>query len=172
MPARSKKAHSRTLDDVLSRLGAKLEAWQVRALFLGAQTSTNMRLGPQHLLSRIFGEQHVLGDDIADANANLQALMALWNDLVADHQADLVVSEQIPLVVMPRPAGGQNARQQRARTSRVAILPPDDPPSRQCCNRRQKPDFRGERPIAVNGNARRHRRDDQQQRVIRRCGRR
>jgi hypothetical protein len=88
MPARSKKP--RTLDDVLSRLGAKLDAWQVRALFLGAQTSTSVRLGPHHLLDRIFGDDRVLGDDLADANANLQVLMALWNQLVTDHQADRV----------------------------------------------------------------------------------
>jgi hypothetical protein len=94
MPARSKKP--RTLDEVLSRLGAKLEAWQVRALFLGAQTSTNMRLGPQHLLSRIFGDKHVLGDDLADANANLHVLMGLWNQLVADHQADRVTLSTLP----------------------------------------------------------------------------
>jgi hypothetical protein len=94
MPARSKKP--RTLDEVLSRLGAKLEAWQVRALFLGAQTSTNMRLGPQHLLSRIFGDDLVLGDDLDDMNANLQVLMGVWNQLVADQQADHVTLSTLP----------------------------------------------------------------------------
>jgi hypothetical protein len=88
MPAGTNK--SRSLEDVLSRLGAKLEPWQVRALYLGAQASTNVRLGPQHLMQHIFGDAPCLGDDVADANANLQVLMGLWNQLVSDHQAGRV----------------------------------------------------------------------------------
>ncbi len=78
---------TRALDEVLSRCHAKLTAWQVRALFLGAQTSTNLRLGPQHLMDRIFGPEPILGDDLNDANANIQALMRAWNDLVAEREA-------------------------------------------------------------------------------------
>jgi len=78
---------TRKVDDVLSHLGAKLATWQVRALYLGAQTSTNLRLGPQHLLEHIFGDEPVLGDGIDDANANIQALVKLWNDLVTEHRS-------------------------------------------------------------------------------------
>jgi hypothetical protein len=81
---------TRPLDEALRRMGAKLESWQVRALFLGAHASTNLRLGPQHLLDRICGDAPIMGDDLADANANLQSLMALWNELVEDHDADRV----------------------------------------------------------------------------------
>lgn len=81
---------TRPLDEALRKMGAKLEAWQVRALFLGAHASTNLRLGPQHLLGRICGDEPIMGDDLADANANLQSLMALWNELVEDHRADRI----------------------------------------------------------------------------------
>jgi hypothetical protein len=50
-----------SLDETLTRLNAKLEAWQVRALFLGAQTSTNVRLSPLQLLGRILGPNPSLG---------------------------------------------------------------------------------------------------------------
>jgi hypothetical protein len=78
---------TRTLEGVLSRCRAKLTAWQVRALFLGAQTSTNLRLGPQHLMDRIFGPEPILGKDLNDANANIQALMKAWNELVTAREA-------------------------------------------------------------------------------------
>jgi uncharacterized protein YchJ len=75
-------ASARSLESVLTRLGAKLSPWQVRALFLGAQASTSIRLGPQHLIDTIFGTGPTLGEDLQDANANLQVLMGTWNDLV------------------------------------------------------------------------------------------
>jgi hypothetical protein len=37
------------LEKVLTKLGAKLSAREVHALYLGAMTSTSFRLGPQHL---------------------------------------------------------------------------------------------------------------------------
>jgi hypothetical protein len=77
---------TRPVDEVLSSINAKLEVWQVRALFLGANASTNVRLGPQHLLEHICGPEPVFGNDVDDANANLHSLMALWNQLVADHR--------------------------------------------------------------------------------------
>lgn len=78
---------TRTLESVLSRCRSKLTAWQVRALYLGAQTSTNVRLGFPNLMDRIFGPEPILGDDLDDANANLQALVKTWNDLVAEREA-------------------------------------------------------------------------------------
>jgi len=60
-------APPRNLDEVLTQLGSKLEEWEARALFLGAQASTNVRLGPQHLLGHLFEGAPVLGDTIDDA---------------------------------------------------------------------------------------------------------
>lgn len=103
----------RALDEVLSRLGAKLEAWQVRALFLGAQASTNVRLGPQHLLPHLFGDEPMLGEGLAEASANLQALVAFWNQLVADHQAGRVTLSDMPVGDPPQRAELQEATRRR-----------------------------------------------------------
>lgn len=92
---------TRKVEDVLSRLGAKLAAWQVRALYLGAQTSTNLRLGPHHLLEHILGPDPVLGDGIDDGNANIQALMKLWNDLVTEHRTGPVRLSKMRLTDPP-----------------------------------------------------------------------
>ncbi len=67
------------LETVLRRQGAAMEAWQVAALVLGALASTNLRLGPQHLLSLILGEKHAFAN-LDEAPALLGALMTLWND--------------------------------------------------------------------------------------------
>jgi hypothetical protein len=67
----------RSVQEVLDRLRARLSEPEVRALFMGAQASTNQRVGPQHLLDRIFGPDLELGADIKDANENLQTLMWL-----------------------------------------------------------------------------------------------
>jgi len=66
-------------------MGAKLEEWQVRPLILGAQASTNLEVGPEHLLHRICGDAPVLGKDIADVDANMESLLTVWNELVFDH---------------------------------------------------------------------------------------
>jgi hypothetical protein len=79
-------------------MGAKLEDWQVRPLILGAQASTSLEVGPQHLLRRICGDDPVLGKDLADADANMQSLMEMWNQLVFDHDRD-----RIRLSKFPRP---------------------------------------------------------------------
>ena len=70
------------LESVLQRLDAKLAAWQVQALYLGAQASTNLGLGPHHLLDRLFGDEPVLGDRVEDANEDIGVLMGLWNHLL------------------------------------------------------------------------------------------
>ena len=57
---------------LLTKLGAKMEAWEVHALYLGALTSTNFRLGPQRLLDRVLGDAPVLGESLNDANAAVQ----------------------------------------------------------------------------------------------------
>ncbi len=75
---------------MLTRLHAKLEAREVHALYLGALTSTNFRLGPQRLLDRIFGDEPVLGESIDDANATLQIIMGYWNTLVAERDWGVV----------------------------------------------------------------------------------
>lgn len=81
---------TKDLETVLRTLDAKLAAWQVRALFLGAHTSTNVRFGIQHLLGHIFGDPPVLGAGLEDANANLRVLTDTWNGLIADHQSGQV----------------------------------------------------------------------------------
>lgn len=81
---------TRSIEDVLTRLHARLSLWEVRALFLGAQASTNLRVGPQHLLEDIFGPDRGMGESLEDANANLQSIMWLWNTLVQDHEAGQV----------------------------------------------------------------------------------
>ncbi|MGD0679702.1 MAG: SEC-C metal-binding domain-containing protein [Polyangiaceae bacterium] len=78
------------LEAVLTRLHAKLDARKVHALYLGALTSTNVRLGPQRLLDRIFGDEPMLGDSIEDANAALQIVFGYWNTLVAERDRGVV----------------------------------------------------------------------------------
>jgi hypothetical protein len=71
-------------DATLTQLHAKLQAREAHALYLGALASTNVRLGPQRLLDRIFGEQPVFGDSLEAANAALQIVFGYWNTLVAE----------------------------------------------------------------------------------------
>lgn len=68
------------LETLLADQRAAMTAWQVRALILGALTSTNLRLGPQHLLPHILGKGHNF-ESMDHAQRFLGALMALWNDL-------------------------------------------------------------------------------------------
>jgi hypothetical protein len=93
----------RPFREALRRMGAKLEEWQVRALILGAQASTNLQVGPQHLIDRICGESPQLGTDLADANANLASLMELWNALVLSHDRDRVQLSAAPRTKRPTP---------------------------------------------------------------------
>ena len=95
---RAARTRTRSFRVALRRMGAKLEDWQVRPLILGAQASTSLEVGPQHLLRRICGDDPVLGKDLADADANMQSLMEMWNQLVFDHNRD-----RIRLSKFPRP---------------------------------------------------------------------
>jgi hypothetical protein len=97
---------TRTLESVLSRCRSKLTAWQVRALYLGAQTSTNVRLG--------FGPEPILGDDLDDANANLQALVKTWNDLVTEGETGPVRLSKMRLSDPPDVAELDALAQRRA----------------------------------------------------------
>jgi hypothetical protein len=74
----------------LKRMGSKLAAWEVHALFIGAIASLNPRLGPQHLFGRLFGDSGPAGDSMDDINAGLQAIMGEWNDIVREHEAGWV----------------------------------------------------------------------------------
>ncbi|MGC3997677.1 MAG: SEC-C metal-binding domain-containing protein [Anaeromyxobacter sp.] len=80
------KPPKRSVQDVLSRLNARLAEPELRALFMGAQASTNLRMGPQHLFDEIVGPGRDFGESLEDANENLQTLMWLWNTLVQDHE--------------------------------------------------------------------------------------
>lgn len=75
---------SSELQGQLEKLGARLRAHEVHALYLGALTSTTLGLGPQKLLGAIFGDEPMLGDSIEDANAALGILFGYWNTLVSE----------------------------------------------------------------------------------------
>jgi hypothetical protein len=78
------------LGDLLARLGAKLNASEVHALYLGALTSTRLGLGPQKLLGVILGEELTLGGSIKDANETVGILFGYWNTLVSHREAGRV----------------------------------------------------------------------------------
>lgn len=71
------------LDALLTRLGAQRTTEEVHALFLGALTSTSLRLGPQHLLGHIFGDLDRLP---AAAMASLGAVLGYWNHLLVERK--------------------------------------------------------------------------------------
>jgi hypothetical protein len=72
----------RSLDEVLELLNSEMEAWEVRAFFLGAQASTNVPFGPQHLLVHLFESELMVGENTDEAKANLGVITATWNALV------------------------------------------------------------------------------------------
>ena len=74
------------LEKVLTKLGAKLSAREVHALYLGAITSTSFRLGPQHLLGHIFGDEPTMGESAEDANKNLQTVFSYWNTILTERK--------------------------------------------------------------------------------------
>jgi hypothetical protein len=90
--------HLVSVDALLRRLGAKLTVWEVQALYMGAMTSTNLRLGFHHLFPHLFGDDPVLGESLDDANANLQVLGGFWNALVSEREA----GRPIPLSRVPQ----------------------------------------------------------------------
>lgn len=90
-------------DAVLTRLHAKLPARQAHALYLGALTSTNVRLGPQRLLDRLLGDAPALGDSIEAANAVIQILFGYWNTLVADRDQGRVRLAPCQMPEQPTP---------------------------------------------------------------------
>ena len=74
------------LAKVLTKLGAKLSAREVHALYLGAITSTSFQLGPQRLLGHIFGDEPTLGESVEDANKNIQILFGYWNAILTSRK--------------------------------------------------------------------------------------
>jgi hypothetical protein len=75
------------LDAVLTKLGAQRTTEEVHALFLGALTSTSLRLGPQHLLGHIFGDL----DRLPGASvASLGVVLGYWNYLLDERKAGRV----------------------------------------------------------------------------------
>jgi uncharacterized protein len=78
------------LEGTLTKLGAKLRAHEVHALYLGALTSTRLGLGPQQLLASILGDDVVMGESLADANAVIGVLFGYWNSLVSEREAGRV----------------------------------------------------------------------------------
>ncbi len=79
--------HLSELEATLTKLGAKLRAHEVHALYLGALTSTRLGLGPQQLLATILGDDVVMGESLADANAVIGVLFGYWNSLVSEREA-------------------------------------------------------------------------------------
>jgi hypothetical protein len=90
------------LDGVLEASGAKMQGWEVHALYLGALTSTSFGLGPQRLLHRIYGDTPVLGDSVEQANERIQVLFGYWNHLVAERDAGRV---HLAAISLPEAAG-------------------------------------------------------------------
>lgn len=67
------------LEKILARLGAERPPDEVHALFLGALTSTSLRLGPQHLLGHIFGD---LSRIAMPSMTSLGQVLGYWNHLL------------------------------------------------------------------------------------------
>ena len=82
--------HLSELEGLLSKLGAKLRAHEVNALYLGALTSTRLGLGPQRLLDTVLGDATVMGESLEDANAAIGVLFGYWNSLVSEREAGRV----------------------------------------------------------------------------------
>jgi hypothetical protein len=78
------------LEGLLTKLGAKLRAHEVHALYLGALTSTSLGLGPQRLLDTVLGDGMVMGESLVDANATIGVLFGYWNSLVSEREAGRV----------------------------------------------------------------------------------
>ncbi len=78
------------LEKQLAELGAKLSVHEVHALYLGALTSTSLRLGPRQLLPFILGDEMVLGGSLEEANRVLGVLCGYWNALSSECQAGRV----------------------------------------------------------------------------------
>jgi hypothetical protein len=69
------------LEKILARLGAERPPEEVHALFLGALTSTSLRLGPQHILGHIFGD---LSRMPMPSMTNLGQVLGYWNHLLEE----------------------------------------------------------------------------------------
>jgi hypothetical protein len=82
--------HLSELEGMLTKLGARLRAHEVHALYLGALTSTSLGLGPQRLLDTVLGDDMVMGESLADANAAIGVLFGYWNSLVSEREAGRV----------------------------------------------------------------------------------
>jgi hypothetical protein len=78
------------LEGLLTKLGAKLRAHEVHALYLGALTSTSLGLGPQRLLEVILGDEMQMGESLEQANAAIGVLFGYWNSLVSEREAGRV----------------------------------------------------------------------------------
>lgn len=87
------------LDALLTKLAAKVKPWEVHALYLGALTSTNLRLGPQQLIDRLLGDEVELGDNAMDS---LGTILGYWNTLVSERDAGRV--HLAPLELPKKPA--------------------------------------------------------------------
>jgi len=78
------------LHEVLTKHRAKLKASEVHALFLGAQTSTSLRLGPQHLVDRIFGDSPALERLPGGPMQVFAVVFGYWNHLLDERRAGRV----------------------------------------------------------------------------------
>lgn len=102
------------IDSLLRRLGAQLSVWQVQALYLGAQASTSFRLGPQHLLDRVLGDDGELGKSIEDANAGIGLLFGFWNHLLDQKTEGTLQLSEIALSDPPTTAELRALAERRA----------------------------------------------------------
>jgi hypothetical protein len=102
----------RSLDEVLESLGGEFEAWEVRAFFLGAQASTNVR--PQHLLGHLFQSERMGGDNIDQVKASLSVITAAWNELIDDRRREQIRLSDLRVNDPPTPSDLAAVAERRA----------------------------------------------------------
>jgi SEC-C motif len=78
------------LQALLTKLGAKLSAQEVHALFLGALSGTTLGFGPERLLNVIAGDAKAMGDSFDETNAAVNVLFGYWNTLIKARGAGAV----------------------------------------------------------------------------------
>jgi hypothetical protein len=99
---KSSEHQSVALEKILGSRRGAMRGWQVRALVLGALTSTNLRLGPQHLLAHILGSESPVLETIDQAKELMGALANLWNALARECAADGQIRlSTLPLAAIP-----------------------------------------------------------------------
>lgn len=78
------------LSSLLERFGAKKKVHEVHALYLGALSSTSVRLGPSQLYQTVVGREGMIGASVEGAEAAMGILNGYWNGMVDQREAGKV----------------------------------------------------------------------------------